>query len=270
MRRYAARRWRHHLGLESIRTGRRMLSAPAPAGTRAQQLRRVERLLSFCDPLEQHSVKQLLLDQAPSEIAQKHRAPSFGFALPVVVRASGNEGETEMTSKTVCGNAVTNFLSATRRSRVAVAALAGVAMLASSIQGINAAQTTQVREVDDPGRIAYESEQHLGAEQLTVFFPVVPAGHRLVIQHVSGTVTFQSAVSEVNALVISPEGFSAFQPPFTKNITQFDQLVQLYVDAGNTPQVTVAAADALAAFGELALTGYLLDCTAAPCARIAH
>jgi hypothetical protein len=215
-------------------------------------------------------LKQVKPRRPFSDIAQKYRAPSFGSALSVVVRASGNEGETEMTSQTVCGNAVTNLLSATRRSRVAVAALAGFALLGLPIQGaVGAPPVAEVRNVDDPGRIAYESQQQIGARQNSISFPVVPTGHRLVIQHVSGLVDFQSAVSEVNAVVNSPEGFSAFQPPFTKNITQFDQLVQLYVDAGNTPEVTVAA-DVPVNFAAVTLTGYLLDCTAAPCARIAH
>jgi hypothetical protein len=177
-----------------------------------------------------------------------------------------------MTSKTVCGNAVTNFLSATRRSRVAVAALAGLAMLASSIQGTNAAQTTQVREVDDPGRIAYQSEQTLGAGKDTFIFPVVPAGHRLVIQHVSAHVNFQSIVGEVKATVSSREGFSAFLPPISRNFTQFDQLVQLYVDAGDGPEVQFEgdAGQTGVSNGFMTLTGYLLDCTVAPCAKIAQ
>ena len=100
-------------------------------------------------------------------------------------------------SKSVCSNSVANFLSATRRRRAAVAALAGLAILSSSIQGANAAQATQVREVDDPGRIAYESQQSIGAGRDTFIFPVVPAGDRLVIQHVSGLVDFQFDVSDV-------------------------------------------------------------------------
>ena len=100
-------------------------------------------------------------------------------------------------SKTDCSNSAANFLCTARRRRVAVAALAGLSLLASSIQGANAAQATQVREVDDPGRIAYESQQSIGAGQDTFIFPVVPAGDRLAIQHVSGLVDFQFDASEV-------------------------------------------------------------------------
>jgi len=176
-------------------------------------------------------------------------------------------------SKSVCSNSVANFLSATRRRRAAVAALAGLAILSSSIQGANAAQATQVREVDDPGRIAYESQQSIGAGRDTFIFPVVPAGHRLVIQHISGEVFFQSIVSEVFVSAGSPEGGSNFLPlpSFTRNLTLFDQLVQLYVDAGHRPQVVVEAnANIPVLNGFLTLTGYLLDCTVAPCATIAQ
>src|SRR6516164_6092353 len=95
------------------------------------------------------------------DIVWKHRALRFAFAL---ARGPGNpcdEGRTEMTevSKSVCSNSAANLLPATRRSRAGLAALAGLAMLASSIQGANAVQPLPVREVDDPGRIPYESLQ---------------------------------------------------------------------------------------------------------------
>jgi hypothetical protein len=144
-------------------------------------------------------------------------------------------------------------------------------MLAASIHGANAAQPLPVREADDPGRIAYESEQSMGAGQDKVIFPAVPAGHRLVIQHVSAIVIFPSVISEVTAAVFSSgaEGFSSFLPPIFANSTRFDQPIQLYVDAGNSPGVNVTA-NGVVNTGSVTLTGYLLDCTAAPCATIAH
>ena len=97
----------------------------------------------------------------------------------------------------------------------------------------------------------------------------MPAGHRLVIQHVNGNIAFNSRVSEVNVFVSSSEGFSGFLPPFTANGTQFDQLVQLYVDAGDLPIVSVGGDNPVSS-GSVTLTGYLLDCIAAPCAKIAQ
>ena len=48
--------------------------------------------------------------------------------------------------------------------------------------------------VDDPGRIAYQSHVELLAcnnnPNCTATFPNVPAGHRLVVQHVSGQANF--------------------------------------------------------------------------------
>ena len=176
-------------------------------------------------------------------------------------------------SKSACSNSAANFLSATRRSRVALAALAGLVMLASSIQRANAA-ATPVRNVDDPGRIAYENEQGLGAGQDFVVFPKVPAGHRLVIQHVSAELRFQSFVSSQVQVLVSGGGqaSSNFLAPFSKSLAGFDQLVQLYVDAGEAPAVQIVADAGLTqvSSGFLTLTGYLLDCTAAPCATIAH
>jgi hypothetical protein len=152
---------------------------------------------------------------------------------------------------------------------IAAAFAASLAILVYPVGGAIAAQATQIREVDDPGRIAYESEQIIGQGQDRFIFPVVPAGHRLVIQHASAIVIFNSAVSEVTAAVSSPEGFSTFLPPILSNSTRFDQLVQLYVDAGNHPIVVVGANSTVSA-GNMTLTGYLLDCTIAPCAQIAH
>ena len=176
-------------------------------------------------------------------------------------------------SKTDCGYAAPNFLPTARCGGVLCAALASLAILASPIHGALGAQATPVREVDDPGRIAYESEQSIGAGQDFVFFPKVPAGHRLVIQHVSAELHFQSAVSgQVQVLVSSGQASSNFLAPFSQTLAGFDQLVQLYADAGATPAVQFVADFGLTQVsnGFLTLTGYLLDCTAAPCATIAH
>jgi hypothetical protein len=102
----------------------------------------------------------------------------------------------------------------------------------------------------------------------------VPAGHRLVIQHVgSSSVIFQSTPQQnVQVTVtVSDGGVTSFFVPFSQQSVAFDQIVQLYVDAGDSALVTVAA-DNETDFpleGILTLTGYLLDCKAAPCAAIA-
>jgi hypothetical protein len=104
-------------------------------------------------------------------------------------------------------------------------------------------------------------------------FPVVPAGHRLVIQHVSGDVHFQSVPNkEVVTIVEADDGASEFFVPFSNTVARFDQPVQLYVDAESAPIVVVVADFGVtrASGGAMTLTGYLLDCTATPCAKIAR
>ena len=176
-------------------------------------------------------------------------------------------------SKTVCSNTAANFLCTARRRRVVVAALAGLAMLASPIHGAFAV-SLELSNIDDPGRIAYESEQSIAAGQDFVVFPKVPAGHRLVIQHVSAELLFQSSVSSQVQVLVSGGGLagSSFLVPFSRSLASFDQLVQLYADQGTAPGVQIVADSGLTQVfsGFLTLTGYLLDCTVAPCATIAH
>jgi hypothetical protein len=178
-----------------------------------------------------------------------------------------------MTSDTVCGNAVPNLRSTARRSRIVLAVLAGLSLLASPIDGAIAAQATQVREADDPGRIPYQSSQNISAGQRAFNFPAVPAGHRLVIQHVSAHVNLQSAVTNQAEVLVSASdgGSSNFLSQFSGKLVDFDQPLQLYVDAGDAPEVVILVDAGLTlvsnAFGTL--SGYLLDCTVAPYAKIA-
>ena len=171
-------------------------------------------------------------------------------------------------------NAVAKILAAARRSAAVFATLAGLAMLVPPIHGAFGAQTTQTRNADDPGRIPYQSTlTGTPGPIFQFFFPLVPAGHRLVIQHISGDLHFNAVPTSpaAEAVVFATGGGSAFSATFTRNIASFDQLVQLYVDGGDAAQVTVnpLSANAQALSGFLTLTGYLLDCTAAPCAKIA-
>ena len=144
-------------------------------------------------------------------------------------------------SKSVCSNSAADFLCTARRRRVVVAVLAGFAMLASSIQGANAA-ATPVTNIDEPGRIPYSSFQSVSPGQTVIAFPVVPAGHRLVIQHVSANLGFQSRVNnQVEVFVAANGGFSSFLPQFSASLTGFDQQVQLYINGGAAPEVIVLA-----------------------------
>jgi hypothetical protein len=177
----------------------------------------------------------------------------------------------------------------------AVAALVDVANTPLPVTGsVNAAVTgtvgltgtALVRNADDPGRIAYESES-LGT--CTVFecdfygFGSVPPGHRLVIQHISGDLYFfPNGVPQVFFYGAGP-GFAQvnFFPPGVSfaGVPQsaFDQTVQVYFDAGQPINVRVTQQLSGGAFNPayssqqaVALTGYMLDCTASPCSTIAH
>jgi hypothetical protein len=99
--------------------------------------------------------------------------------------------------ETHSSDAVSTGFSAARRSAVVFAALTSLAILASPIHGALGAQATPVTNIDEPGRIPYSSFQSVSPGQTVFAFPVVAAGDRLVIQHVSGLVDFQFDVSEV-------------------------------------------------------------------------
>jgi hypothetical protein len=180
------------------------------------------------------------------------------------------------------GNTRPKIRSAARRGVTVFAAFASLAMLAAPIHGAFGAQgATQVRNVDDPGRIPYQSTLtgkagNVGS-QFFFQFPAVPAGHRLVIQHIgSNNLSFKTAPQrEVRVSLDFGGGTSAtsFFVAFSGRAIAFDQLVQFYGDAGDKPAVSVVADEGNSPAedaGSLTLTGYLLDCKAAPCAAIAE
>jgi hypothetical protein len=143
---------------------------------------------------------------------------------------------------------------------------------------------TTVSNMDDPGRIPYQSTSPTpqpcpaGGVGLCWPFPAVPAGHRLVIQHVSGALQYSTSPNPLLVYVLD-SGFhaiNAFTPTAnawssTVQLINFDQRVQVYVDASQTYWVEVWASGApTVGFVPVIVTGYLLDCAAAPCAAIAH
>jgi hypothetical protein len=129
------------------------------------------------------------------------------------------------------------------------------------------------RNVDDPGRIAYQSRTtcDLPGKSCTFLFPAVPKDHRLVVQHVSGRLVFSSDASgvEVDLNGDANRAFSSFlAPPSFQRIGLFDQPVLLYFDGGSIP-ILFTSADASIQPGEATISGYLLNCATTPCAAIA-
>jgi hypothetical protein len=131
--------------------------------------------------------------------------------------------------------------------------------------------------IDDPGRIPFLVLFSNGCSGTlcSYTFPAVPAGHRVVIEHISGALIFNTAPTQLFGFVKSSGNTNQVQfnviPP-SGTVTIFDQPILYYVDAGQSPiiQFTSGVTNFNASAGQnLTLVGYELDCNAAPCAAIA-
>jgi hypothetical protein len=106
----------------------------------------------------------------------------------------------------------------------------------------------------------------------------VSAGHRVVIQHVTGNLEFQTAPSWVLVRMVLSPGTSISGPAFFNvppgpagTFLYFDQPTLYYFDAGQFLQVSIFSNVSYSGINQqLTLIGYELDCTAAPCAAIAN
>jgi hypothetical protein len=151
---------------------------------------------------------------------------------------------------------------APQAAHAAVAALVQVSNTAT-----NPALTSRI---DDPGRIPYQAQKFCNPCQDLTYGPV-PANHRLVVEHISGQVDFKANPSESSLQVIIPQVRTSvfFTPTNPKiNSSLFDQPVHFYVEQNQSMSVQVAGDQAINAV-QITLTGYLLDCNAAPCGAIA-
>ena len=141
--------------------------------------------------------------------------------------------------------------------------------------------------VDDPGRIAYQSTggaQCPNSPVCDFSFPSVPEGHRLVVQHISGSLQTNGAPVSIRiALTSGPHTNISFAPfaastPAPLFDSDFNEPVLLYFDAGNAGNVPEASAiitgSTLARADNVfvTITGYILNCTVSvsPCTPIAH
>jgi hypothetical protein len=133
--------------------------------------------------------------------------------------------------------------------------------------------------VDDPGRTAYQSTLTPDCHHnpnCTATFSAVPAGHRLVIQHVSGNAIFAATPGDIVFVTVGPTDSAvgqipiiAFYGPFIGNSSIFDQQILIYFDAGAKPSVAMHTG---VKFNDMtvSLMGYLLECTVNQCAPIAQ
>jgi hypothetical protein len=141
-----------------------------------------------------------------------------------------------------------------------------------------------VRNMDDHGRNAYQSVnvvQPGNCSGQSCFFlaPRVPAGHRLVVEHVSGSVTL-ALNSKPNLISIDVDnasgtgilGFSLPPPYPPGGVISFERSVLFYVDE-NQPYIFQAFVDPASSFDSgssttFVATGYLVDCGAGSCQAI--
>ena len=138
----------------------------------------------------------------------------------------------------------------------------------------NPAKTSSV---DDPGRIPYQFFANLQPCVHTTCqatTPAVPAGKRLVVQHVSAFGALTSPGNTVEVVVSTPTAvLSTFAPPVFGTTNQgfaFDQPVLGFADAGQTVTVFISTNGSFdQAASDFVVTGYLLDCTVNHCAPIA-
>jgi len=144
-----------------------------------------------------------------------------------------------------------------------------------------AAAPVLTSSVNDPGWVAYQSTVNnvgkCSGASCSFFFPSVPALHRVVVQHIGGIVGFNSVPTQVSVLIAEGGFLSAFFAPIpTRGLSSvFDQPVLFYVDSMGSVSVevfllggAVFTGDSVSQF--VTLTGYELDCSAAPCAAIAQ
>ena len=168
-----------------------------------------------------------------------------------------------------------------------VAPKAAHAVQESLVQLVNTtANPAIVSDMNDPGRVPYQSSVY-GTSQSNCstgnecyfVFPTVPAGHRLVIQHVSAFIQASAGAAPVRVgLPLSNNQdtttfLAAAQSTAYGSLIAFDQPVLVYVDAGLSPRVAVSLSSTPAdpnAGQSAFLSGYLLDCSAAPCSAIAN
>jgi len=141
--------------------------------------------------------------------------------------------------------------------------------------------------VTDPGRIAYQSTVSFnagncsGATACVFSFPIVPSGHRVVVQHIGAYVAVNNISASSFLVMINVQKslvttFVVPAPALPSTATvffgAFDQPVLFYVDSGGQVRVEIDVNSfntTVALPASVTLTGYELDCNVANCAPIA-
>lgn len=160
-----------------------------------------------------------------------------------------------------------------RVAAVAFAVLLSTAFVHAQV-GANAVVTVNA---DEPGRIPYQAAAfgHCNGTVCHATFQAIPAGHRLVIQHVSGNLTTVNPVPDGTRVLLSLTNKVQFMSfpvsPFIPGVFVggFDQAVVFYVDGGQTPTLQINIGVLAMDTFNPSMIGYLLDCAKVSCAPIA-
>jgi len=131
--------------------------------------------------------------------------------------------------------------------------------------------------IDEPGRIPYQAAAfgHCDGTVCKATFQAIPAGHRLVVQHVSGNVSTLDPVPDGTRVLVSMDNKVQFMSvpvtPFIPGVFVggFDQSVEFYVDAGQTLTVQANIGVSGMDIFNPSVIGYQLDCAKVSCAPIA-
>lgn len=150
-----------------------------------------------------------------------------------------------------------------------------LAAIATSAAGESTAPVLAVN-VNDPGRTPFQSMHNvftlIDLHTFGFVFPTVPSGHRLVVQHVSGQMLFNAPTAASVTLTYLNDHTQLRGIFPVRNSQAFDHRVLVYYDEGENPLMYITVQDQsytdLTKFVGVTMTGYLVDCSVAPCAAI--
>jgi hypothetical protein len=164
------------------------------------------------------------------------------------------------------------------------------AQYSSPVKVVNTTSAPAIASLmDDPGRSPYQSTMFnntcTGFNQCTFLnFAPVPAGHRLVITRITADFLIGPTAADTSLTVFLQGGsgttgfLHVWNPQVLNQNPVLSQSVTAYVDAGQTFFVSAQLGSGPFQSGSptfdhatvVTVTGYMLDCTSAPCAPIAH
>jgi hypothetical protein len=164
-----------------------------------------------------------------------------------------------------------------RLAVISLAVLLSSVFAAAQVSQTPATLALPTMNVDEPGRIPYQvgGFGHCEVTVCKATFQAIPAGHRLVIQHVSGNVSTLDPVPDGTRILVSMNNQVQFMSvpvtPFIPGVFVggFDQPVEFYVDGGQTLTVQANIGVSGMDIFNPSVIGYLLDCAKASCAPIA-